>query len=373
MAASVTSLRRVFFHRIALPVLEVATAPHGPDSYLEMVNPMWSVRAVRAEIVSVRHLALGSVTLLLRPNRNWHGFRAGQHVAFTVEIDGVWRTRYYSLACSAHRNDGLLEFTVAAEPNGEVSGHLNRAARPGTVVRLSQPQGGFGLPDDLPEHLLLISGGSGITPVMSMLRTLREDGFCAEGGSGRITFLHYARSAEHVAYADELAASAAEYPRLRLVRSYTRSAGGELSGRFKPQHLPAVDDRTAAWVCGPAGLVDAVRAHWERCEISTPLQVEQFTAPVPAVPSDDGEPYGEVCFARSGRRMANTGAVLLEQAESLGLRPESGCRMGICLTCNTHKTVGSVRNLYTGVLSAEPDTQIQICSTVPVGDVTIDL
>ncbi|MGH8922894.1 MAG: FAD-binding oxidoreductase, partial [Actinomycetes bacterium] len=322
----------------------MATAPHGPDSYLELVNPMWSVRSVRAEVISVRHLALDSVTLLLRPNRNWRGFRAGQHVAFTVEIDGVWRTRCYSLACSAQRNDGLLEFTVAAEPDGAVSGHLNRAVRPGTVVRLSQPQGDFELPDDRPARLLLISGGSGITPVMSMLRTLCEEGFCAEGGPGSVTFLHYARSAEHVAYRDELAACAAAHPGLRLVRSYTRGTGGELSGRFKPQHLPAIDGRTAAWVCGPAGLVDAVRTHWERCKLAAPLQVEQFTAPAPAVPADDGEPYGEVCFARSGRRMANTGAVLLEQAESLGLRPEFGCRMGICLSCNAHKTVGSVRN-----------------------------
>lgn len=373
MAASVAAFRRVFFHRIAIPVLEVATAPHGPDSYLEMVNPMWSVRAVRAEIIAVRRLALGSVTLLLRPNRNWLGFWAGQHVAFTVEIDGVWRTRCYSLACSAYRNDGLLEFTVAAEPDGVVSGYLNSTVRPGTVVRLSQAQGGFRLPDDLPEQLLLISGGSGITPVMSMLRTLCEDGFCAAGGPGSIMFLHYARSADHVAYRDELAALAMEHPGLRLVRSYTRAAGGELSGRFEPQHLPAVDGRTAAWVCGPAGLVDAVRAHWERSEISAPLQTEQFTAPAPAVPADDGEPYGEVRFARSGRRAANTGAVLLEQAESVGLRPEFGCRMGICLTCNTRKPVGSVRNLYTGVLSAEPDTQIQICCTIPVGDVTVDL
>lgn len=91
------------------------------------------------------------------------------------------------------------------------------------------------------------------------------------------------------------------------------------------------------------------------------------------MPADDGEPYGEVYFAASGRTMANTGAVLLEQAESIGLRPEFGCRMGICLTCTSRKTAGRVRHLYTGELSAEPDSEIQICSTVPVGDVTVDL
>jgi stearoyl-CoA 9-desaturase NADPH oxidoreductase len=373
MGPSVALGKRMSWHRIAAPLLAAITAPHGPDRYLELINPLWSLYEVRARVVDVCRPALGSVTLLLRPNRNWRGFRAGQHVALTIEIGGVRRTRCYSLAGSAHRRAGLLEFTVAAEPDGLVSGHLNTAVRPGTVVRLSQAQGGFLLPDHRPGHILLISGGSGITPVMSMLRTLCEEGFCATSGSGRVTFLHYAHSAGHVAYRNELAELAMAQPGLRLLRAYTRGRGGELSGRFTPRHLPAVDQRTAAWVCGPSGLVDAVRAHWERCRISAPLQIEQFTAPAPAVPAADGEPYGEVCFARSGHRVANTGATLLDQAERAGLRPEFGCRMGVCLTCTSRKTAGRVRHLYTGGLSAEPDSEIQICATVPVGDVTVDL
>jgi ferredoxin-NADP reductase len=373
MGAWLVMLGRLYLSRLGMPLLEAVTTPRGPDRYLEWFNPMWSLRAVRAEVVEARRRAVGSVTLLLRPNRNWQGFRSGQHVALTVEIDGVWRTRCYSLAGSAHRRDELLELTVAAEPGGLVSGHLNSALRAGTLVRLSQAQGAFVLPDDLPEHILLISGGSGITPVMSMLRTLCEDGFCAAGGPGRITFLHYARSADHVAYRDELAALAAQHPQLRLVRSYTRGGGGELSGRFEPQHLPAITAGTAGWVCGPAGLIDAVQTCWEHHRISAPLQTEQFTAPTPAVPADDGEPYGEVRFARSGHRVANSGATLLEQAENAGLRPAFGCRMGICLTCSSRKATGSVRHRYTGELSAEPDSVIQICATVPVGYVTVDL
>jgi stearoyl-CoA 9-desaturase NADPH oxidoreductase len=150
-----------------------------------------------------------------------------------------------------------------------------------------------------------------------------------------------------------------------------------LRGRaFRALRAPTpavVDDQSAAWVCGPAGLVDAARAYWERGGISAPLQTEQFTAPVPVVPAGDGEPYGEVCFACSGHRVPNTGASVLEQAESTGLRPEFGCRMSICLTCTNHKSAGVVRHRYTGALCAEPDSQIQICATVPVGDVVVDL
>lgn len=355
-------------------LLEVVTAPHGPDRYLELVNPMWSLRGeVRAEIVEVRRTAIGSVTLWLRPNRNWRGFRAGQHVAVTLDIDGVRRTRCYSLACSPYRHDGLLELTVAAQPQGLVSGYLHAAVGAGTVVGLSQAQGRFRLPDDRPEHILLISAGSGITPVMAMLRTLCEEGFCGADRGGRVTFLHYARSPAHVAYRDELAALAAEHPGLRLVRAYTRSARGDLSGRFAPGHLPRLGAGAAAWVCGPAGLVNAVAAHWQQAEIHALLQTEQFTAPAAALPADDGQPYGEVCFTRSGRRLANTGASLLVQAEAAGLQPAFGCRMGICLTCSRRKTAGTTRHLYTGERCSEPDSEIQLCSTVPVGDVTIDL
>lgn len=252
-----------------------------------------------------------------------------------------------------------------------MSGHLNRVVEPGAVVGLSQARGQFVLPRTLPEHVLLISGGSGITPVMSMLRTLCDQGY--GHGPGKITFSHYARTAADLAYRDELAALAAAHPAVCLLRSYTRGGGGEVSGRFVPEHLPcAVDDRSAAWVCGPAGLVETVRAYWAEIGREDALRTEQFTASAPATEGRD-EAYGQVRFSASGRSTANSGAVLLEQAESVGLRPQFGCRMGICLGCTSRKTAGTVRQVRTGELSCEPDSQIQICSTVPVGDVTIEL
>lgn len=354
-------------------LLEAVTWPCGPDRYLELVNPLWSLREVRAKIVDVRRPAVGSVTLLLRPNRNWQGFRAGQHVALTVDVGGVWRTRCYSPACSGHRPNGLLELTVAVEPGGLVSRYLHADAQPGTVVRLSQAQGHFTLPDRRPEHILLISGGSGITPVMSMLRTLSDEGFCATERRGQVTFLHYARSAAHVAYRHELAALAGAHPGLRLLRAYTRDRGGELTGRFHPEHLPDLGSDAAAWVCGPAGLVAAVRTYWQRAAIRAPLRTEQFTAPPPAPSTTNGKPHGQVYFARSDRRITNTGAPLLDQAEAAGLTPMFGCRMGICLTCTSRKTTGAVRHRYAGELCTEPDSDIQICAVMPVGDVTVDL
>src|SRR5581483_7161939 len=127
-------------------LVDAAVAPHGVDRYLELVRPTWSSTDVRARLVQAERTTPGTVTLTLRPNGNWPGFRAGQHTQLSVEIDGVRHTRCYSLAQSAHRNDGLIELTVKAHPDGRVSRFLVDHARPGMVVGLTPPQGDFVLP-----------------------------------------------------------------------------------------------------------------------------------------------------------------------------------------------------------------------------------
>ncbi len=354
--------RRGLLASIATPLLDALTYPHGPDRYLELLDPALSTREVRAEITDVRHRAPGSVTLLARPNRAWQGFAAGQHVQLSVDIEGARRSRCYSVVTSEHDRSGRLEFTVHAEPGGLVSNQLQQL-RPGTVVGLSQAQGPFTVPSPRPEHVVLISGGSGITPAMSIARTLRD-----EGRAGAVTFLHYARSPADVAYSAELGALAASG--VRVLRSYTREGIGELSGHFCAEHLAGVGD-AAAWVSGPATLVEAVRDHWSAADLQAELTMEHFTPPAPVAVPDDGEPTGEVSFG--DRTVPNSGAPLLEQAEAAGLTPPYGCRMGICFSCTQRKPAGTVRNLSSGALSTEPDTDIQLCVTVPVGDVTIDL
>jgi stearoyl-CoA 9-desaturase NADPH oxidoreductase len=353
------------------PLLEALATPHGVDRYVELVRPAFSLREARAEVVAVRRPTPRGVTLTLRPNANWQGFRAGQFVRLSVEVDGVRRTRCYSPASSAHTRD-LIELTAHAQPGGEVSPFLHASARAGMVVSLSQAEGDFALPDERPRELLLISGGSGITPVMSMLRTL-----CEEGHDGPIAFLHYARDSRDVAYADELRALAARHPNVRVLCGFSRDArGGELAGRFDREHVHAagIDPVEAgAFACGPAGLLDAVRDVWAQDDLDARLHVETFAPPAMplAVPGDAAT--GSVRFARSGRAARNSGAPLLDQAEAAGLTPQSGCRMGICHTCSCRKVAGSVRDVRTGEVSAAPDELIQICVNVPVGDVTLDI
>ena len=129
-------MRRLGRRLLGSGLLEALAAPHGVDRYLELIRPSWSLREARAEVIEVRRQTADSVTLTLRPNENWKGFSTGQFVRLTVEIDGVRHTRCYSPACSEHAPD-RIEITVKAHPEGQVSGFLNRAARPGMVVGLS--------------------------------------------------------------------------------------------------------------------------------------------------------------------------------------------------------------------------------------------
>jgi ferredoxin-NADP reductase len=360
--------RRVLGSKLA----EALTTPHGVDRYVELVRPAFSLRDVRAEVVAVRRATARSVTLALRPNANWEGFRAGQFVRLSLEVDGVRHTRCYSPASSAHVGD-LIELTAHAQPDGVVSPFLRASAKPGMVVSLSQAEGDFALPDARPEQLLLISGGSGITPVMSMLRTL-----CHEGYRGRIAFIHYARDEHDVAYRQQLAELAAGHANVRLLHGYSRQPGaGELDGRFERAHLRAagVDPAEAlTFACGPTGLLDQVRAIWAQDGLEVRLHVEQFTPPAPVRLDGDGQHIaGSLRFARSGVEATGTAAPLLDQAETAGLTPKSGCRMGICHTCTCRKLEGAVRDLRTGEVSTAPDELIQICVNAPVGDVTLDI
>lgn len=335
-------------------LVDLLTGPHGVDRYTELVSPTWTRGDARARVVAVRRATPRSVTMLLEPNDAFGGFRAGQHINLTVDIAGRRRTRCYSPASAEGQR--LIELTIGRHDGGLVSDHLYRNARPGMIVGLDSVGGDFVLPAIRPRRILLISGGSGITPVMSMLRTL-----LAERYAGQLAFVHYARTPEEACYAGELAA----LPRVRVLHGYTRAyETGDLQGYFDAEHLQAaLPDADAVYVCGPPALVAAVREQRPDA-ISESFVPPEFTAEASG---------GRVTFLGSTISVVDDGRPLLEQAEGAGLAPASGCRMGVCHSCTCRKTAGTVRNLITGAISTAESEDIQICVSVPVGDVEIDL
>jgi stearoyl-CoA 9-desaturase NADPH oxidoreductase len=351
----------------ALKLVEALATPHGIDRYLELVHPMLTVRELRAVVTDADRSCADSVTLTLRPTRQWRGFRAGQFVQVAVDVDGVRYTRCYSPSCSQYRSDGRIELTVKAHAQGVVSQYLDAAARPGLVIGLSQADGSFRLPQPRPAQVLLISGGSGITPVLSMLRTLVD-----EGHDGEAAFLHFARTEADWLYEPELRALAARHPRLRTRYETTR---GTEPRRLDAAALRAVmpgPSRATAAACGPPSLVDAAAEVWAQVG-GDPRRLLTETFTPPRVLVTGGAASGRLRFVRSDRTAEIGEGTLLEQAEAAGLSPAFGCRMGICHTCTCRKAAGAVRNLRTGEVSDEENEDIQLCISAPAGDVALEL
>jgi ferredoxin-NADP reductase len=257
-------------------------------------------------------------------------------------------------------------------PDGHVSEWVWSHAQVGDIVGLSQAQGQFTLPHALPRQLLFVSGGSGITPLMSMMRHLAHVRY-----SGRVHWVHYAR--HEVIFSDELAQLTASEPRLKLhLHVARRGEAASLGRNFSELQLQRDVPQwrqCETFVCGPTRLMDAVRAHWQRHQVEDRLHEEFFRLqPRFALDESAADADCELSFQRSGVRWSGQPAnTLLDQAEAAGLTPSSGCRMGICHSCVCRKVSGVVRNEITGQLSSEPDEEIQLCISTPRSNVVLDL
>lgn len=296
------------------------------------------------------------------------GHRAGQYLPLGVEIDGVRHWRTYSLTSPPEAPGPTLTITVKEDPGGRVSPHLVHRTRPGTVLRLGPAQGEFTLPEDpLPPRMLMVTAGSGITPVVGMLRTLARRRF--PGPVPDVVLLHSAPGPEEFLFRTELADLAAELPWLSVRAQYTRTAG-----RLAPEHLSALCpdwyDRET-WACGPDGLLDALERRWAAAGAGERLRVERFRLmPVPAQGSD--APGGRVRFERSGIEAdASASVPLLETGEAAGVAMPYGCRRGICFGCLVPLLHGRVRDLRTGELHGEPGELIQTCVNGAAGPLAL--
>jgi len=340
------------------------TTPLLPDDYLKFANPLWSARELRGRVVEVRRETEDSATLVIKPGWGFSfDYQPGQYVGIGLLVDGRWRWRSYSLT-SAPVTSGArtISITVKAMPEGFLSTHLVGGVTPGTIVRLAAPQGNFVMPNPAPQQILFVTAGSGITPVISMLRTLsRRDQF------GDIVHIHSAPTVSDVMFADELAALEADQPNYRLIVRATR-IDGRIELRQLAELVPDWQER-ATWACGPEALLDTARAVWQEAGIDDRLHLERF-AVARVAPQGVG---GTVTFARSGRSVAADAATpLIEAGEQAGVRMPFGCRMGICQSCVVGLVEGHVRDLRTGA-EHEPGTRIQTCVSAASGDCVLDV
>jgi ferredoxin-NADP reductase len=352
--------------RRALALVGSFTSPLLPDDYMELVNPLWSTRELRGRVQRIRRESPSTVTISIKPGWRWPGHQPGQYLRIGVEVAGVLHWRAYSLTSEPSRADGCIEITPKLVPGGKVSPYLCNELRPGTIVRLGGVEGTFVLSEPRPKRLLMISAGSGITPIASMLRSLS-----ASDAIEDVMHVHSARTADEVVFGRELRALAASRPGYRLHEQIT----GE-RGRIAPHQLnelcPDWREREA-YVCGPAGMLEALERHWRASGDRERLHMEHFQ-PYVSVGEDQAGEGGPVRFRASDVRAEGNGAQpILEIGEQSGIAMPYGCRMGICHSCVGRLRSGKVRDLRNGEVHGEPGAMVRTCVNAPEGAVEIDL
>jgi stearoyl-CoA 9-desaturase NADPH oxidoreductase len=351
--------------RRILGLAERMTTPLVPEDYLDLVAPLRSTTALRGRVTAIHPETRDSVTVMIKPGRGWRAHRPGQFVRVGIDVDGVRQWRTYSLTSLVGRIDGHISITVKAIPGGTVSNYLVHRATVGTLLHLDQAAGDFVVDDPAPQKLLFVTAGSGITPVMGILRNLVD----GNGQAADVVVVHCAPTADDVIFGGELRQMAARR-QIHLIEVHTATDGrldidhlGELVGDFAER---------PTWACGPAGLLDGLQQLWAEHGISDRLHMERFRAEI--VATGDG---GTVTFTNTGTTTEAAGdTTLLAAGEAAGVLMPSGCRMGVCFGCAVPLRRGAVRDVRTGdvTTAAEGDgVVIQTCISAAAGACDIDL
>ena len=323
------------------------------DFIAEKFDAIWAWKKIKAEIISVKPLSSDFIQLQLRPNKNFkmNAYQAGQSILVTIVLGGVRQQRSYSIVqVSSH---GLL--SIAVKKQGLVSDALT-ALPIGSIVEISQPQGDFVLKPTERANLLIASG-SGMTAIYALLTShLLND-------SKPIDLIYFNRDN---AYAVELRALAEQYPQFKLHLINTAQQKQHLTQELLNELVKDYQQREC-YACGASGMMQSVQTIYQQLELSNKLNTEYFQLLIDETLAE--QPVKFLLAQQEFQAKSN----LLESAEQAGLRPAHGCRMGICNTCSCTKVQGSVKNILTGEIDSQNNSQIKLCISQAISPVTINL
>lgn len=348
------------------PPSRIAAAANPPLAAARQVadvpaNPVWKGELVVAQII--RETPEIKTFRLVNPDGGAIPFRhsAGQYLCVFVNSDGKAARRCYTIASSPSRPD-CIELSIKREEKGLVSAPLHAQLKTGDRLLVEAPKGYFTFTGSEADSIVLISGGVGITPMMSVIRYLTDRSW-----SGDIYLLHCARSTAEFCFRDELEFLQRKHPNLHIVASLTRSEGeiwmgptGRLTADLIRECVPSIE-RRRVHLCGPPPMMDFVKKALD--ELGVPkaqIKTEAFgpaakpavppeiastslTAPTPAAIIPPEAVSGSVFFARSGKTaLLPPDKTVLEAAEDIGVFIESACRSGTCGSCKVKLLKGSV-------------------------------
>lgn len=328
------------------PAAGPAPPPARPSGFVR--TPVLAVIPETPDITTIR---------MARPEG--FDFAAGQFLTVRIQVDGRPVVRCYSIS-SAPEATGYLEISVKRQ--GLVSGWLHSTVRAGSTLAVRPPAGAFVYPagDDRP--VVLLAGGVGITPLVSMLRHA-----VAADPERRMTLLYSVATHRDVAFRSELRALADRHPQVRVLVTATRGPHSteHLSGRIDRRMLTEqVEDlqQSLFMICGPGPMIDGMRALLGELGVAPDsVRAEAFEAAVAAAnaPTPSTEPRPQASSPSSSPAVAAggfrlhlvgsdrvvdlpSGCTLLEACEGAGVELPSACRAGVCGTCRTRLVDGDV-------------------------------
>ncbi|HXD01470.1 MAG TPA: ferric reductase-like transmembrane domain-containing protein [Verrucomicrobiae bacterium] len=322
----------------------------------------------------------------------------GQYLILSLQIDGKKVNRTYTIASSPARPD-YCEVTVKREENGLASGHLHEKLREGDIINVSAPAGRFTFDGSQSKSIVLIAGGVGITPLMSILRYLTDRSW-----QGDIHFLYCAKSPQDIIFRQELADLQKRFPNLHLHITLTRAEGADWNGpkgRISAEVLKKIVPDLAThpvYICGPASMMEpTIQLLHELGVPADQIKSEAFVAAKRAeaavAPSDSpaastavtsdaspsispaGDSTPTLTFARSAKSVPLAPEkTLLELGEDAGLDLDYECRSGICGRCKARMLAGSVTMEVQDALDETDKSKnyILLCQAKSSGDVTIE-
>ncbi|WP_290871447.1 ferredoxin reductase [Aquabacterium sp.] len=352
----------------------LGVSPMAFDDTVSLLNPLLAVHHLRARVVARQAETPSATTFVLQAGPAFAGLRAGQHLIVGVTIGGVRHRRAYSPR-AIEGQPGRFAITVQRQPEGLVSGHLHEQVRVGQVLDIEQARGDFTLPSPTPPQVLLIAGGSGITPGIAMLEQLQR-----QARSTRVTLIYFARSEADRIFAEALNRLATSWPSFRYLPidsvAHTNVAGAPAAPQVLDRAL--LDGALPQWAqvptfcCGPAPLMDAARTLWQAAGASAQLHLEAF-----AVARPNGDPLARhaVHILRESvprQFIAPGNETLLVAGEVAGLALKHGCRQGICHECTCRLHSGSVRDLQSGQRIDGEGQPIRLCVTSAMSDLHLE-
>lgn len=324
------------------------------DFVLQKINVTWAWKRVLAEVIAVQSLHTDMVLIKLKPNRNFKfdQVRAGQSILLTLLIDGVYQQRSYS----------IIEVT----PQGEISlgikvqGLVSSAAQRlhvGECIEISQAQGDFTLHQGQ-QPAILIASGSGITAIYSLLQQALKQ---------QLKQIHVIYFNRAEIFHAELKALAEKHPELHYHFFNTAEQKQHLTEDLLQKLVPDYV-QTATYVCGHHGMMQQANEIYAQQSAQSQLH-QEFFMPAQIEQSNEAQP---IVFRRSQQNFIAT-TTLLSSAEQAGLRPQHGCRMGVCNQCTCTKVSGVTQNILTGEIDDQPNRAIKLCVNQALSPVTIDL